>query len=82
MSDPRSVLLKVFRSGPGGRARHYDEFRVPVGPRATVRPQLPRPQPAHEHDRGGEGRCAMDTILISDRDPLAADQEYQHNIPE
>jgi succinate dehydrogenase / fumarate reductase iron-sulfur subunit len=36
MSAPRQVLLKIFRTGSGNRPRRHDEFRVPIGPRATV----------------------------------------------
>ena len=36
MSAPPTVLLKVFRYRPGDDAPHYDEFRVPAGPRTTV----------------------------------------------
>ena len=36
MSASPTVLLKVFRAGLGARARGYDHFRVPVGPRTTV----------------------------------------------
>ena len=36
MSAPPTVLLKVFRYCPGEDAPHYDEFRVPAGPRTTV----------------------------------------------
>ena len=36
MSAQPTVLLKVFRSGPGDRRPRYEAFRVPVGPRSTV----------------------------------------------
>jgi succinate dehydrogenase / fumarate reductase, iron-sulfur subunit len=36
MSATLTVLLKVFRYRPGEDAPHYDEFRVPAGPRTTV----------------------------------------------
>ena len=36
MSTPPTVLLKIFRYRPGDDAPHYDEFRVPAGPRTTV----------------------------------------------
>jgi succinate dehydrogenase/fumarate reductase iron-sulfur protein len=36
MSAPRTVLLKIVRSGPGSRTGRTDTFQVPTGPRATV----------------------------------------------
>jgi succinate dehydrogenase / fumarate reductase iron-sulfur subunit len=36
MSAPLTVLLRVFRYRPGDDAPHYEQFRVPAGPRTTV----------------------------------------------
>ena len=75
MSAPRSVLVKVFRSGPGGRAGRYDELRVPVGPRATVldallavRRQDPSLTVRHSCLHGSCGTCGM---RVNGREVLA-----------
>jgi succinate dehydrogenase / fumarate reductase iron-sulfur subunit len=67
MSTPPTVLVKIFRSDPGDRARRYDQFRVPVGPRTTVldtllavrRTQDPSLTVRHSCLHGSCGTCGM-----------------------
>jgi succinate dehydrogenase / fumarate reductase, iron-sulfur subunit len=76
MSAPPTVLLKVFRSGPADRARRYDEFRVPVGPRTTVldallavrRREDPSLTVRHSCLHGSCGTCGM---RVNGREVLA-----------
>jgi succinate dehydrogenase / fumarate reductase iron-sulfur subunit len=75
MSTPPTVLLKVFRSGPGDRAR-YDEFRVPVGARTTVLDALLAVRRRHDPSltlrhsclHGSCGTCGM---RVNGREVLA-----------
>ena len=76
MSGPRTVLLKVFRSGPGDEAPRYDQFRVPAGPRTTVldallvirRRQDPSLTVRHSCRHGSCGSCGM---RVNGREVLA-----------
>ena len=76
MSAPRTVLLKVFRFGPGDKAPRYDQFRVPAGPRTTVldallairRRQDPSLTVRHSCLHGSCGTCGM---RVNGREVLA-----------
>jgi succinate dehydrogenase / fumarate reductase iron-sulfur subunit len=76
MSTQPTVLVKVFRSCPGDRARGYDQFRVPVGPRTTVldallavrRTQDPSLTLRHSCLHGSCGTCGM---RVNGREVLA-----------
>ena len=76
MSTPRTVVLKVFRYGPGDAASRYDEFRVPAGPRTTVldallavrRRQDPSLTVRHSCLHGSCGTCGM---RVNGREVLA-----------
>jgi succinate dehydrogenase / fumarate reductase iron-sulfur subunit len=76
MSTQPTVLLKVFRFGGGDRARRYDAFRVPVGPRTTVldallavrRTQDPSLTLRHSCLHGSCGTCGM---RVNGREVLA-----------
>jgi succinate dehydrogenase / fumarate reductase, iron-sulfur subunit len=76
MNTRRTVLVKVFRSGPGDRDRGYDAFRVPVGPRTTVldallavrRTQDPSLTLRHSCLHGSCGTCGM---RVNGREVLA-----------
>jgi succinate dehydrogenase / fumarate reductase iron-sulfur subunit len=76
MSTRPTVLLKIFRSGPGDRTRRYDEFRVPVGPRTTVLDALLAVRRRHDPSltlrhsclHGSCGTCGM---RVNGREVLA-----------
>jgi succinate dehydrogenase / fumarate reductase iron-sulfur subunit len=76
MNAPRTVLLKLFRYGPGDAAPRYDEFRVPAGPRTTVldalltvrRRQDPSLSVRHSCLHGSCGTCGM---RVNGREVLA-----------
>jgi succinate dehydrogenase / fumarate reductase, iron-sulfur subunit len=76
MSSPRTVLLKVFRFGPGEAAPRYDQFRVPAGPRTTVLDALlavrrrrdPSLTVRHSCLHGSCGTCGM---RVNGREVLA-----------
>ena len=76
MNAPRTVLLKVFRFGPGAPAPRYDELRVPAGPRTTVldallavrRQQDPSLAVRHSCLHGSCGTCGM---RVNGREVLA-----------
>ena len=76
MSTPPTVLLKIFRYRPGDDAPHYDEFRVPAGPRTTVldallavrRRQDPSLTLRHSCLHGSCGTCGM---RVNGREVLA-----------
>jgi succinate dehydrogenase / fumarate reductase iron-sulfur subunit len=76
MSSPRTVVLKVFRSGPADKAPRYDQFRMPAGPRTTVldallairRRQDPSLALRHSCLHGSCGTCGM---RVNGREVLA-----------
>jgi succinate dehydrogenase / fumarate reductase, iron-sulfur subunit len=76
MSTQRTVLLKVFRSGPDGAGPRFDEFRVPAGLRTTVldallavrRRQDPGLTVRHSCLHGSCGTCGM---RVNGREVLA-----------
>jgi succinate dehydrogenase / fumarate reductase iron-sulfur subunit len=76
MSAQRTVLLKVFRSGPGDKAPRYDQFRLTAGPRTTVLDALlavrrlkdPSLTVRHSCLHGSCGTCGM---RVNGREVLA-----------
>ena len=76
MNAAPTVLLKVFRSGPGDTAPRHDDFRVPAGPRTTVldallavrRRQDPSLTVRHSCLHGSCGTCGM---RVNGREVLA-----------
>ena len=76
MSTSRTVLLKVFRSGPADAALRYDQFRVTARPRTTVldallavrRRQDPSLTVRHSCLHGSCGTCGM---RVNGREVLA-----------
>jgi succinate dehydrogenase / fumarate reductase, iron-sulfur subunit len=76
MSAPRTVLLKVFRHGPGDAPPRYDQFQVAAGPRTTVldallavrRRQDPSLTVRHSCLHGSCGTCGM---RVNGREVLA-----------
>ena len=82
MNEPRTVLLKVFRHGPGDKTPRYDQFQVPVGPRTTVLDallavrRLKDPGLAVRHSclHGSCGTCGM---RVNGREVLACVTQLQ-----
>jgi succinate dehydrogenase/fumarate reductase-like Fe-S protein len=76
MSDPRTVLLQVFRYRPSDPAPRSQEFRVPAGPRTTVLDALLAVR--RHHDPGLtlrhsclHGSCGTCGLRVNGREALA-----------